>query len=572
MNDVERVAATPSERPRELAALGFERRPMVRWLSPPILVAAAVRVVASELFGQYADKREFEAALDPQPGPPVTYGEQDADEDGALWIDFVADLGDGFDATYAVASLLARPRLELGGHVLPRGRALIMGGDQVYPDPTREAYEHRFRGPYRAAFPWTDGRRPDLLAIPGNHDWYDGLTNFMRFFCGGLDIGAWRTRQRRSYFAVRLPHRRWLLGIDIQLDTYIDAPQLAYFKAVGLAPGDHVVLVTGKPSWTKVERDHVPDSYKNLRYFEDEVVRAAGAEVRLTLTGDLHHYARYAADDGSHLVTAGGGGAYLAPTHLLPAALTLPEDRPAYALQTTYPDRAASRRIARGAWALPRLAPDLCAVVAGLHALLGVSLYAGLTSGDGWFALFALLALVLAAATFGYCSVVGRLRRALAAAGHAAAHLALACAPALVATQALGAEGLLGGLLVAAASAVSGFLLGGVAFGVYLILAHPFAPGHANEVLACQAIPDHKNFLRLRFGADGVTIFPVGIPRVPRAWAPAPEDGNEAPYLRPRDGTLEAQLIEEPVHVPDGRRKPVAGPVAEPIATPTGGG
>jgi hypothetical protein len=30
------------------------------------------------------------------------------DEDGEMWFDYVADLGDGFDATYAIAWLLAR--------------------------------------------------------------------------------------------------------------------------------------------------------------------------------------------------------------------------------------------------------------------------------------------------------------------------------------------------------------------------------------------------------------------------------------------------------------------------------
>jgi hypothetical protein len=30
------------------------------------------------------------------------------DEEGAIWVDFAADLGDGFDSTYAVASLLAQ--------------------------------------------------------------------------------------------------------------------------------------------------------------------------------------------------------------------------------------------------------------------------------------------------------------------------------------------------------------------------------------------------------------------------------------------------------------------------------
>jgi hypothetical protein len=233
-----------------------------------------------------------------------------------------------------------------------------------------------------------------------------------------------------------------------------------------------------------------------------------------------------------------------------------------YTLRHIYPDKPTSERLARGAWRLPWLAPGLCGVVAGMHALLAVSLYGALASDAGWFALFAVLASVLAAAAYGYCSVKKRLWRVAAGGGHALVHLALACLPALVATQLLGADGLPGAALVAVVSAAGGFALGGIAFGLYLVLAHPFAPGHANEVLACQAIPDHKNFLRLRFDAGGVTIFPIGVPRVPRAWAPAPDDEAEAPYLRPADGELTPVLIEAPVHIPDGRPKPAAQPVA----------
>ncbi|HEX5984099.1 MAG TPA: metallophosphoesterase, partial [Solirubrobacterales bacterium] len=308
------------DRPETLEDLEFERQEMVNWFSLRVLVISALRVVLSSLFGQYADKRDFQAALDPHPGPPCSYGPAD-EVDGALWLDFVADLGDGFDSTYAIAGLLARPRLELSAgegwsYELPRGRALVMGGDEVYPVATREEYENRFRGPYEMAFPESTGSAPDLFAIPGNHDWYDGLTNFLRFLCAEREIGGWQTKQSRSYFALQLPHRWWLLAIDIQLDTYIDEPQLEYFKGIGLQKGDRVILVTGKPSWLKVKPGHVPDSYKNLQYFTSEVVAAAEAEVRVTLTGDLHHYCRFRAEDGGQdLVTSGGGGAYLFPTH-----------------------------------------------------------------------------------------------------------------------------------------------------------------------------------------------------------------------------------------------------------------
>ena len=74
---------------------------------------------------------------------------------------------------------------------------------------------------------------PTVYAIPGNHDWYDGLTGFMRLF--GQDdrwLGGWRTNQTRSYFAVELPHDWWLWGIDIQSDSLIDEPQLDFFGRV----------------------------------------------------------------------------------------------------------------------------------------------------------------------------------------------------------------------------------------------------------------------------------------------------------------------------------------------------
>ena len=112
-----------------------------------------------------------------------------------------------------------------------RGSVLVMGGDEVYPSASSRAYEERTKGPYNAALPHADDP-PALFAIPGNHDWYDGLTAFLRFFCQGGWVGGWKTEQRRSYFAVKLPQRWWLLGIDIQFDTYIDAPQIEYFRNV----------------------------------------------------------------------------------------------------------------------------------------------------------------------------------------------------------------------------------------------------------------------------------------------------------------------------------------------------
>ena len=58
----------------------------------------------------------------------------------------------------------------------------MLGGDQAYPSATREAYRQQFEQPYACAFRDADPPRPHLFAIPGNHDWYDGLVAFTRLF------------------------------------------------------------------------------------------------------------------------------------------------------------------------------------------------------------------------------------------------------------------------------------------------------------------------------------------------------------------------------------------------------
>src|SRR3954463_4307333 len=147
--------------PREL---GFTPQRPVGWLAPLLLLSTGLRTLLAILFGAYLDKRELQNALD---GDVFTQ----EGTDGEIWLDYVADLGDGFHATYSVAYLLAQQSLEVGDTVLPRGRLLLMGGDQVYPLARDDGYENRTKGPYRAALPETPcaGPRPTLFALPGNH-------------------------------------------------------------------------------------------------------------------------------------------------------------------------------------------------------------------------------------------------------------------------------------------------------------------------------------------------------------------------------------------------------------------
>ena len=360
--------------------LHFDPKPMVGWFTPAELVRAGAMDLLSTLFGAYADRRETQAALTGGAQATDQIFDDYADEE-ELWFDYVADLADGFSPTYSIARLMADEELRLGsgenGHTTRRGRFVVMGGDEVYPTASHDNYRHRFCGPYGAALPYVEDeeRAPGIFALPGNHDWYDGLTAFTRLFCQpGRWIGGWKTRQKRSYFALDLGKDWWLWGVDFQMSAEIDQPQLDFFEQVAQrmpAGQGKIVLCIAEPLWAFHAMEG-PESYRNLEYFERRIIRRHGHEVRLGLSGDLHTYARYQDEDGRrHRFIAGGGGAYLYPTHDLPEALELPalenekSDADAsnfdhsevkhhrYQRDAVYPDVETSRRIARGALLFP---------------------------------------------------------------------------------------------------------------------------------------------------------------------------------------------------------------------------
>jgi hypothetical protein len=341
--------------------LGFVPRDCVRWLDPPELLRSAARVLVARAFADFGDKRElqgvFPDGLAELGRPPQKQRDQPGDakaKPDELWIDFVADLGDGFDATYSVACLVAAPTLTIGpgALALPRADLLVLGGDEVYPTASTRDYENRTTGPYRAALPapgaGEPGGGPSLVALPGNHDWYDGLTAFVRVFTRGRRIGAWQTIQSRSYFAINPVDGWWILGLDSQLSSYIDEPQLDFFRtrvSANLQPGDAVIVCAAEPAWVHTEAN--PDAFNQLHFFERTVVRnrvdpdsgeltPTGAQVRLWLTGDKHHYCRYEQQAPSptqepdplrtpaQAITCGLGGAFLSSTHDLPDHLSLP--------------------------------------------------------------------------------------------------------------------------------------------------------------------------------------------------------------------------------------------------------
>lgn len=555
----------------------FVPQKATQWLRPTLLAREGIRAVVSGVFGQFNDKRESLGAL---PAPP----ELDYSDHPELWIDYVSDTGDGFDATYSVARMVAQPVLPVDGHRTQRGRLLVLGGDQCYPSADVQGYRDRLIGPFADALPdvGAGDEAPVLLAVPGNHDWYDGLTAFMRTFCQQSWLGGWRTKQTRSYFSAQLPGRWWLWGIDIQFDTYIDDTQLRYFRkaAEQLRPGDALILCTAKPSWTVSNTDDV-EAYDTLDFLERKVVRPTGARIRIAISGDSHHYARFAADDGSQRLTAGGGGAFLSATHHLPESIDIPPrtsrayrgSSETFALQRIFPSREDSRRLARGILRLPLDTPGMTALMGVVQTAIFLSLTDSMSAiprspGDGPERMAAALRtatlsetartlircagpLRISAAVLGAALVfTGKPRTtkgAVVGVAHGLAHLTLVPPVAWAAARA--GRGLPGAWPLVAATPLAGLVGGLVAtelLACYLLLADRIGL-NTTELFAAQAIPHYKNALRLKIDSHGVaTIYALGLRRVPRWHRVDEQNGGHAFQA---EEPLAPILIDSPVEV-----------------------
>jgi hypothetical protein len=558
--------------------LGFTPRRAVPWLSPVLLSGTAVRVVLADLFGAYLDKRELQDALPTRilresAGFAGEVNDEDWPDGGELWVDYAADTGDGFNATYSVAYLLAQPSLNVDGHELPRGEVLVLGGDQVYPTASGQQYEDRFKGPFRAALPEKplDGPQPRMYAVPGNHDWYDGLTAFLRLFVRGNEgaVGGWRTRQSRSYFAIELPHRWWLLGIDVQAGAYIDDPQLRYFTAAAarMGPGDRVIICPPSPSWVEATDDR--NAYDSLDYFVRTVIAPTGAEVRLMISGDLHHYARYSRPE-QELITWGGGGAYLFPTHELPEEISVPPVRSlvrnaspsrVFKLGQTFPTKAQSRGLSLGVfWRLPWRNPvflGLLGLLQTLTMLAFINAADRVVSGVEQRLVTVPAALMVVIDVLSACLLAmprsagqRRPRHWLLGVLHGAAFVGLAALGtwAWLNLPFAGSPWPVPLLLAVVIYFPLSAVAAGELFALYLLVAAKFDV-NVNELFAGQGITGYKGFLRLHFTADGgLTIYPIGARRTGRGWYARPADAPDASWFAPGQ-PIELHLIDDPIRI-----------------------
>jgi hypothetical protein len=510
------------------------KKPMVGWYDPRQLLNTGIQVLISHLIGVRFDTRREEALADAKQAELIDYS---TTLSGDFWFDYMSDTGDGWDPTFHMASLVSKPALEVAGLTLPRGKFLLLGGDEVYPVASKQEYQDRLVAPFEAASPrGEEDKEPewDLYALPGNHDWYDGLVSFLRQFTQERRIGSWGTKQRRSYFALKLPYRWWLWAVDTQLENDIDRPQVAYFRSVveKMSDGDRLIVCIPEPDWLYGKMQNDPTLMNNLAFLLGRwVLGKKKVKAYLTLAGDLHHYRRHehATDRNQQKIVSGGGGAFLHATHFNNVdKVEVYDDVFVLKKETQFPKASTSFWLTFRNLLFPFINPWFGILTGLLYLLIGWRLTQIEWSFSSLFPLLVTqstlrLAVVLVVYFgFYYFTKGGRGFRFLwGALIHGTAHIVAVlwladsvnrCCES-VNTQNLNDWKAASWRLVLLY--LGGHLIGSFIMGLYLLISLNLWRHHHEEAFTSLRIKGYKNFLRVRIKSDGtLDIFPIGVPRL----------------------------------------------------------
>jgi hypothetical protein len=594
---------------RDLLSDAIRASQMTRWFNLKMLAGTLRDIAVSSLIGDRFDSRSVMAST-PQPD----YFDYDTPQHRAapFWFDYTADVGDGWNPTYAIARLLCDENLAVAEspetQALPRapGQLLVLGGDAVYPSASREAYSLRFALPYRAASyreadPQGDEPdRRDLYALPGNHDWYDGLGSFLRLFASGRIIGRFRTRQQRSYFALKLPHRFWLLAIDSALSGEIDSGQVQYFYNLmrrHVQDGDTLILCYARPDWAFCGT--AEDRAESLFDFEAELLAVATScgrsriSIALRLSGDLHYYKHFASVERGrrvHSLIAGGGGAFLHPTHNIPEVPTEEgsaeaKGEPHFRQVASFPSAEESRQQTRGSLFFLKSNPSLWGVLLLIYLLSTLAYsfvgsevlrsavertYGSRLAGDGAAGLLQLIvlaahSLVLLGCCYAIVDVSKRRQRGGTfweergrfhiAGKHALVHILpyvlLQIGNSLFDYFCYSGEApyeaghTVRSNLIALSIAVFCSPFSAVVFWAYLRLALDRYGRHENDAFAAMRIEDYKSFLRICVEEGRLVVHAIGLRVVPKRWEVVEHFREGAPCVVPAAGEpLRPHVIE----------------------------
>jgi hypothetical protein len=255
----------------------------------------------------------------------------------------VGDTGEGDASQHAVV----KPLLACGRDT----DFMVICSDVIYPAGDAEDYDAKFYAPY-------EGYRRPIYALPGNHDWYDGLVGFMHHLCGAEVSALPATEARPSSLKERLRRRLWrrpasrspeglparrrnedgrrssqrspyfaidtgpllVVGIDTGMGGPIDREQGQWLRMISQKVDKPKILLTGKPLY--VDGEHHPYPMEDGGTVDD-IVRAPEHGYVAAIGGDIHNYQRYSVNVSGreaplHYIVSGGGGAYMSATHRIP--------------------------------------------------------------------------------------------------------------------------------------------------------------------------------------------------------------------------------------------------------------
>jgi hypothetical protein len=438
---------------------------------------------------------------------------------------------------------------------------------------------------------------PAVFAVPGNHDWYDSLVVFMALFARGKKFCGWQTYQNRSYFALKLPHGWWLFGTDMQLASSLDDAQMDYFDTIvrrHVKDDEKIILCNAEPRWITQAMYKNDPAYnnRNMGFFEGHIL---DEHVAIHVAGDRHYYKRHEeiskgktvippeSKSKIQKIVAGGGGAFLHPTHR--ENVKTVGLRHIYAHRASYPPKSTGFWLTFWNLLFPLWNLKFGIVTGILYVVTAQAFKTDLgrfAPADYRSAIDAVLSdvvhepiatfwiLVILLSFWFFTDTHKRYYRWLMGPIHALAHLSAVFLLGWAAASLGGADGAYGLVRSISLILVGGYLAGSMIMGIYLFLSLNVFGVHHNEAFSALKIESYKNFLRFRIDKNGdLTIFSIGIDRPAKRWRDGDKSKGE-PKLVPDIDLLDAKykpfLIEEPIFY----AKPVVESAAEDQTKPTG--
>jgi Calcineurin-like phosphoesterase len=334
--------ANPADEYEEGATRRGAKRKQFSWISPKPLWESRNDKIARWLGDSTLHERmrwvEAQRRRGVDPNLPIrTYEDK---EKVAFMV--LGDPGEGDDSQYQVLRPLRATS--------PDTNFTFIVSDVIYPAGDWHEYRAKFYWPYK-------GLPGPIYAIPGNHDWYDGLSGFMMLLCGAdpdlrppfrasrsrlkrafRDL-TWRepteaqqeqldkikehrsepSGQRLPYFAIELKELV-LVGIDTGIQSGLDAEQGEWLREISRGPKDKILL-TGKPLVVDARRKTCPIAGGGT---VNSIVDDPDNRYVAVIGGDIHNFQRYPVrlpgDRVIQHIVTGAAGAYTKATHRIPTA------------------------------------------------------------------------------------------------------------------------------------------------------------------------------------------------------------------------------------------------------------